>query len=289
MFFISSGFTTKFYRLARVLKAKFFSWIENILFLQSVCILASTPILYGWGMPCSKAAVLGNILFSPFMALFIILSGIIFILGLFGFQPKIIFMLFECFIKFWQWLLNFGSHDWLAIPDIFAMTIWGLGVLGVVFLVIKNFDKLIVRYFCIGWMAIFSAFLILPIHQGLFLKGTTSFVTNSKNLIFKRTDDGKLLCIDNGQFGKSQEPEKFVLYKLRSFLLGNFGSLDLECLALKRLSRRALRGAMACCQFLNLSKVEVHGLESDYYAQYKPEIDQQLDLLAGKVKVIFKK
>ncbi len=267
-------------------------WLENIVFLQSVCILASTPILYGWGMPCSKAAVFGNILFSPFMAFFIILSGLIFIFGLFGFQPKIIFSTFEFFIKFWQRLLNFGSHDWLVIPDVWLIFFWGFGIFGVVFLIARRFQQSIVRYFCIGWMAVFSLFLIFPLHQKFFYKKdkvVISFAGSSKNLIFKRASDGKLLCIDCGQFGKSHETEKFVLYKLRPFLLSNFGTLNLDCLVLKRLSRRALRGAMACCQFLNLSKVEIHGLESDYYAQYRGEIDHLFEEISNKTEAIFKR
>lgn len=285
---ILNGFLYKI----RGLKCSFLIWLENIVFLQSVCILASTPILYGWGMPCSKASVFGNILFSPFMAFFIILSGLIFIFGLFGLQPKIIFSTFELFIKFWHRLLTFGSHGWLAIPDVFLMFFWGFGIFGVAFLIARRFHRSIVRYFCITWMVVFSLFLISPLHQKLFDrkdKTVVSFTVNSKNLIFKRTSHGKLLCIDDGQFGKSQEPEKFVLYKFRPFLLSNFGTLDLNCLVLKRLSRRALRAALACCQFLNLLKVEVHGLESDYYGQYKDEIDHLLEEISNKTEAIFKR
>ncbi len=272
----------------RKLRNKFFVWLENALFLQSVCILASTPILYGWAMPCSKMTILGNIIFSPFMVVFIFLSAFIFIFGLIGFYPKIIYLIFDSFMQIWRRVLAFGSHNWLTIPDFVALGIWAFGILGVTFLIIKDFNRSIVRYFCICWMLVFSAILILPVHLGLFYKGQISFPYKKETgLVFKRTEAGQILCIDDGVFGRSQEPAKFVLYKMRPFLLKKLGTLNLECLTLRRLSRRSLRAAIACCQFLNLSKVKICRLKSDYYQSHKAEIDELIDILKQKTTVVF--
>lgn len=270
-------------------KESVLTWGENVLFLQAVCTLVSMPILYNWEMSCSKVSILGNMFFSPFMAFFIILSGIIFVLGLVGIQLKIIFWVFEKFVASWTWMLHFGSKHWLVCPDRFMLLLWVAGASGFGWLVFKGVSPKKLRKFSITWLAIFSVTIIVPIHTGLLFKGPLDLVKGRRNITAKRTEKGLVLA-DDGAFGRCQEPEKFVLFSLRPFVLKNFGTLSVDGLVLKRLSRRALRAAVACCQFLDLKKVKLPRLWSVYHKDHEAEIDGLIDQLkASGVCVVDKK
>ena len=69
------------------------------------------PLYSEWGIPLSIWSFLGNIIFAPFLGLFLILSLILFLGFIFNltFYPILIFI--KKFLKIWIYLMNFVNEE----------------------------------------------------------------------------------------------------------------------------------------------------------------------------------
>jgi hypothetical protein len=84
--------------------SKIVPWLLNALELQLFLMVTSLPILVCWGLPVSLLGLFGNILFTPFLCLFLGLSACICVLGIF--QVKIMYL---------ATLLNYLTDIWYGI------------------------------------------------------------------------------------------------------------------------------------------------------------------------------
>lgn len=85
----------------------------SFIHLQLVMTSLSWPFLSAWGLPLSKATLLGNALFAPFLTLFLLLSTCIFISELIGFPSLVFTIPLEYLTSTWTSLLMRGNRSWL--------------------------------------------------------------------------------------------------------------------------------------------------------------------------------
>src|SRR5579862_7575785 len=73
--------------------------------------LVSLPILASWGLPISLMSPIGNVIFSPLLTLFLLLSSIIFFCELFCIPNEFFVWLLELVSQVWRWGLSctYGS------------------------------------------------------------------------------------------------------------------------------------------------------------------------------------
>jgi hypothetical protein len=232
-------------------------WTENAVFLQAVCTLVSTPILYCWKMPCSKVTTLGNLIFSPFMASFIFLSGLIFLFSLFGLFPKIVLSSFEKFVSVWMKILKLGERNWLTIPGKLAIIVWLLGAIGTLAFVIKKAPLATIRRALIGWLMLFSAILILQNSLNKCFAPKTAVLYRGATRMRATTNAAGVTLVDQGIFARCQTPDKFIIFNLRPFLLEKFGHLNLQKLVFHNFSARTLPAALYCSKFLAVREIEL--------------------------------
>lgn len=83
---------------------KFFYKVAHLIELQLIMMLFSWPILLYWGLPLSIMSPISNIIFVPFLSLFILFSSFIFF-------TELLYLPNEFFIK----ILNFLSGVWLIL------------------------------------------------------------------------------------------------------------------------------------------------------------------------------
>jgi hypothetical protein len=81
--------------------------------LQLFLTIFSFPLLVAWGLPISIMSCVGNLVFSPFLALFLLISCFIFFLELCCLPNAWFIMLLELLTKSWSWLIAHGSSLWL--------------------------------------------------------------------------------------------------------------------------------------------------------------------------------
>ncbi len=89
------------------------AWLLNFIDLQLFLMCVSLPILIGWGIPLSAASLLGNLIFMPFLTMFLLLASIIFFCELLHIPQGILIYCLEKVSSCWLFCMQFGQRDWL--------------------------------------------------------------------------------------------------------------------------------------------------------------------------------
>ena len=76
--------------------------------------IISFPILIGWGMPISKVSIIGNLIFSPFLTIFLIISSLTFFTELLCIPNGFLISQLNQLTSFWEKGLHFGQKKWLC-------------------------------------------------------------------------------------------------------------------------------------------------------------------------------
>jgi len=80
------------------------------LFLTLVCL----PILIAWGLPISLLSPLGNLVFSPFITVFLFLSSLIFFFEIGHLPNEWLIYCLERVTQLWLYLVNSADNSWLV-------------------------------------------------------------------------------------------------------------------------------------------------------------------------------
>lgn len=88
--------------------------IPHYLQLQLFLMLMSWPILLTQGIPLSAGAIIGNLLFTPLLTLYLTLASLIFFLELCTVPADPCVFLLELLTQLWCWLLDFSHSSWLC-------------------------------------------------------------------------------------------------------------------------------------------------------------------------------
>lgn len=86
------------------------NWILDFLHIQCYVTLLSLPILIAWGLPFSLFSPLGNLIFNPFLLLFLLLSSLIFFGSLLGIPVTWPSMLLDMITNWWLQCMNLAPH-----------------------------------------------------------------------------------------------------------------------------------------------------------------------------------
>jgi hypothetical protein len=234
---------------------KILTWFENALFLQAICTLVSTPILYSWKMPNSYCSTFGNLLFAPFMSGFILLSALIFCCSLCNFYPQLLFFVFQKMVNLWLWLLKLGSPSWLFIPNSITMLCWLAGSIGVFWLYHTDRLASTIRRSLIVWLCCFSIASIAQSYTAMPNSVSIHHLYKNRNKITVMTNGNGLAIVDSGIFGRLENPEKFIIYQLKPFLLEHFNSLKISSITLPQRSKRYLNAALKCRSLLRCRNI----------------------------------
>jgi len=113
-------------------------WLATGIYSQLFLLLVSWPILLWWGLPISLLALVGNIVFSPIITLFLMLCALLFFTELTGLPNGAFIFLLETLSDWWVGLLGWGSPGFLFkyhCPSVWLL----LGMVGSALVVIYSF------------------------------------------------------------------------------------------------------------------------------------------------------
>ncbi len=174
--------------------------------------LFSWPLLMHWGLPLSYASMVGNLIFTPFLSSFLLLSSLIFFCELLYIPTTPLIILLELLTKIWTGLLSFGSRSWLvsfAQPSYLLAVALPVGACALV-----QYKKLL------SPLKSTISLILFTILTGLFLKiplknetKITTVPCFSKELIVF-TSSGKTALIDPGPLGRTIGAPSWVRYTL---------------------------------------------------------------------------
>lgn len=84
------------------------------LYLQLFITLVSLPILIAWGLPVSMMTFVGNLIFTPFLSLILLLCSLIFFGNLMGLSMYPLMPVVDWVVHGWLWILSWGQPAWLV-------------------------------------------------------------------------------------------------------------------------------------------------------------------------------
>lgn len=93
-------------RILRTLK----NWLLEFVYIQFYVTLLSLPILIAWGLPFSLFSPLGNLVFNPFLLIFLLISSLIFFGALLGMPITWLSIALDYVTKAWLHCMEYAPH-----------------------------------------------------------------------------------------------------------------------------------------------------------------------------------
>ncbi|MFH1643844.1 MAG: hypothetical protein ABIA74_01590 [bacterium] len=232
------------------IKNKTAKYFKNFLLAQLIVTLAMIPVLVNWGLELSVMSFFGNLIFTPFLMIFLMLSSLVFFTQLLCIPNNWLIFLLNQTTLFWDKILNLSSKDWLF--GFSKAPTWPLFLIALFFIYfLKN--KLINSHQKQICALTFGIILMLGYLQ--FYPYTNPNLTFNKKLLINIDGTQKINIVDNGLFNQTKNLEKMIEFELKPFLIQNFGKSKIENLIIKNPTHKNLDGAMHSCKILNIKKI----------------------------------
>ncbi len=106
--------------------SSFFHKLLLIIHIQILLFFICLPLSVHWGLSISLMTIVGNIIFLPFLSIFLLLSLILFFSELCAIPNTLLATFFNHYVEGWFYLLKYGSTDWLicfASPGILLLSL----------------------------------------------------------------------------------------------------------------------------------------------------------------------
>ncbi len=223
--------------------------LTNFLILNLFITLVSLPVLVAWGLPLSWLSPFGNIIFSPFLSIFLLLSTISFFCDIICLPHAIIDQLLEWITQGWQWVMRLAPQNsfiGFSLPAFWALLIISLITLFIMML--PSFSRAQKRL---------AALLVLFCCSVAVLKATQPQAANAKLQGTKKdtqliVDGSRTMLIDHGAFSERANPASWAQYQLVSDLIKATGSMQVDHLVLPRPTIRVCEAAASLLQHANV-------------------------------------
>lgn len=190
--------------------SRFLNYLDIQLFLS----LCAWPLLSAWGLPFSPTGIIGNLIFPPFLSLFLSVSSLIFFCELVGIPYGVLSPLLETITNAWSILLSNGCRSWLFIgahPPFYVTLL--SPVIGCILMCHCSFSQLY-RILSMSFLILACAF-IVPRYQ------------HERNLVLSYEDkelsiiqsQGETVLIDPGILGRRISAPQKIRYTLIPYLI----------------------------------------------------------------------
>lgn len=217
---------------------------------QLVITLISLPILVAWGLGYSVMSLVGNLLFSPVLTLFLILSSLLLATQLLGIPNAWLASLLNYLTAVWDWILNHGSPHWLiesAQPHALVL----IAIPLMVYVVLRH------RWISTPLRRLMALCSMLVMCYGIFYaqrwyngKGSLARCLDEKFSVIKLENSNALIVIDRGYFARKKSIEKAISYEVRPWLAKQFGSVSIKELRITNVGYGGLKAAAYLCTIL---------------------------------------
>lgn len=222
----------------------------NFVQAQVVVALVSIPILVGWGVPLSVMTLVGNLIFAPILAVFLVLSSLIFFTELLMIPNSILIRLLDLVNQGWIQVLNFGRKEWFwgfCKPNVLILLLMMTSIFLYLVLI-----KSRLRTLCLALVILFFIFNFISV---FFVCEEQRLVFKDGKLVVKIDNEKKVSLIDNGFFNQKASLDKFIEYDIKRCLMKNTGRYLIDYLHLLRPSFRSFKAANELCLRLNVKNV----------------------------------
>lgn len=234
--------------------SRIWSYITNFLQLQLFLTLFSWPILLLWGLPISIASPLGNLIFSPFIMLFLLISCLIFFTEIFYIPNGLLIVALDYISYCWIWLASWAQRSWLincAQPPLviaFAITLSALAVIHYKKLVHSN-RRILLFFIILGLTFFYLKQIAIPKEQ-------ISNITCFEKEITLISANKKHVFIDPGYLGRRISAPSWVSYNLVPTLVKS-GISQLDHVIILKPSAMTFRALNALCHKIDINNLYI--------------------------------
>lgn len=225
-------------------------FIQIQLFLSTV----SLPILVMWGLPISLMTGVGNFVFNPFLAVFLLCASFIFFTELLYIPNGLLIIALEKITQFWAYCLSFGSKAWLVGFDKSSLVIVTIAtVCAFLTLQHKRLGQLYPSIIALS-LILFSTTGYLAFNRPCNFEGT---ITCGKKEISILSFNNKVILKDYGAFAKKLSPESWVQFNLIPEIIQKTGKTKIDCVIVENPSMLTFQGLTALCQHSRVTMIEL--------------------------------
>ncbi len=229
------------------------TWITLYVMTQLVITAVSLPFLISWGIPFSGATIAGNLIFTPFITLFLLISSLFFICTLFGFAPPFLIYCLETISNIWLWFLQWGSASWMiAIPHSSSI-ITGSAALLLIYLSVTTDWHLLYKKQKLFMSATIIYLLFLCLGNRLF--NTYEPTTINNKLSIHATSEKKLMLYDQGFFSSPGGTTGKIEYQLKQLLTQKYGLAPIKTCISNKLNQKTCEGLTALCSITSVEQI----------------------------------
>jgi beta-lactamase superfamily II metal-dependent hydrolase len=228
--------------------------------------LVSLPVLVAWGLPLSWLSPFGNLIFSPFLSLFLLISTLSFFCELMHLPHTTLDYALEKVTAVWHALLQLAPNNsfvGFSYTAVYLLTIISLTTL--ILLMLPQFRVARLRL-CALTILFLCSLTILKATQPAKLNTTLSCFKKDMELI---RQDNQTLLIDQGALCERANPASWVQYHLVPDLIRTTGSMHVDHLLLTRPTIRALEAAAALMQHINIQKLYYPAIEGEMTGSHR--------------------
>lgn len=241
-------------------------WLINFIDLQLFLTCVSLPILIGWGIPISLFSLLGNLIFMPFLAIFLLVASLIFFCELLFIPQGPLIYILEKVGQCWLFLMQFGQRGWLFCCPLLPLYVL-IPLFFAPFLIIysRHISDQTTR---IGFFLLIITGLYCT-SQLWHYKQQNSFVINSGRGKWQGLCvDNKIVLIDAGATSTIKSPHSVIDYTLIPSLIKATGSLTIDHLIITKPSKCTFDAISYLLQKLTVKNIYLVSWEGNTSKQF---------------------
>lgn len=221
------------------------NYLLRFLQIQLFLSLVSLPILIWWGLPFSYMTALGNLVFGPFLTVFLFCSSLIFFTELLFIPNGWLIIFLEKVTKLWLFCLGFGKQTWLIgfhKPSLFFLVLSTCTA----FLIMqhKKLNRLIPSICCLALLFCCTTG-YLALTQP---KETEFFLVCGKKKVSITVSPNAINVTDNGAFSSKLSSSSWVQYTLLPEIIKQTGRTVIDSVAVKRINTLSLEALSTLCE-----------------------------------------
>ena len=216
--------------------------------------LISLPILVAWGLPFSLTTVFGNLIFTPFLTIFLLISTGIFFLELLSLPNGWLIYLLEKLCTFWMYCLDNGSTAWLYGIDYYGLIICSVCALtACVLLHHKQWGREKNSWY-LFLLLLLAPFIYQKIRSFFMQKGHITCI--KKNALIT-SNNGKISVIDYGALGEKKSAGTWIQYTFLAEALKQCGSVQFEMVTCPYANAQTLEALNTLCRHAQVKKISI--------------------------------
>ena len=230
------------------------SWFYNFMHVQLFLSLISLPILVAWGLPFSLTTVFGNLIFTPFLTIFLLISTGVFFFELLRIPNGWLVYALEKLCTLWMYCLDYGSTTWL-----YGIDRWGLLICSVC-----AFTACILLHHK-QWgreKNSWSLFLLLLITPFAYQKVRSFFTQKGRITCIKKnalitSNNGTISVIDYGALGEKKSAGTWIQYTFLAEVLKQCGSVQFDTITCLYTNAQTLEALNTLCRHARVKKITI--------------------------------